>query len=280
MTAKQAAILGSEVRTTQSAQTGRSYRITISLPYAYHQPWPNGFPSTHAPTHWPVVYLLDACWFCGMVTDMARTMAFCGDTTDAIVVGIGYPTDGDMQETFLDAIARRGNDFWPVRDEAEDEELSKTLMRPASSGDAEGFYQFLRNELIPLIENDYRADPTKRILVGHSAGGLFGAFALLREPELFDTYILASPAFWVGNRWVFKQEEGYAQGHQRLKARVYLSAGEREDRILAGMFDFAAVLGTRNYEGLTLVKQYFANMNHCEVAAPAFHAGLFWALRK
>lgn len=46
------------------------------------------------------------------------------------------------------------------------------------------------------------------------------------------------------------------------------------------MFRFAARLESRNSKGLTLVKQCMANMNHCEVVAPAFHAGWLWALRK
>ncbi len=280
MIMQSATILGSEVRDLKSVHTGREYRITISLPYAYHQPWPTGFPTTNALTQWPVVYLLDANWFYGMVTDITRNMAWCGRTTDAIVVGIGYPTDGDMQNQFLEVGARRRLDLLPVRDEAQDEEWNKTCMRPSPSGDAAGFHQFLRDELIPLIEKDYRADPARRVLVGHSYAGLFGAFALLHEPELFDAYVVASPSLWVSNRWLFKQEEAYFQEHKRLKTRVYLSAAEWEDRIVTGMFDFAAVLGTRNYEGLTLIKQYFANMNHCEVVAPAFHAGLLWALSK
>lgn len=282
MTTIPATILASEVRLMNSKHTGREYRITISLPYAYAKPWPSSFPT--APTQWPVVYLLDAYWYFGMVMDMPRTMALCGRTTDAIVVDIGYPEAGDPQEMWLEAYARRIHDFIPVRDERLEEETGKTAMRPAPSGDGERFHQFIRNELIPLIEKDYRAEPAKRILVGHSSGGLFGAFALLHEPELSDAYVITSPALLESNRSVFNQEEAYSKEHKRLKARVHLSAGEYEEsvgfRMLSDMFHFAALLESRNYDGLTLVKQLFANTNHCEVVAPAFHAGLLWALRR
>ncbi len=42
----------------------------------------------------------------------------------------------------------------------------------------------------------------------------------------------------------------------------------------------AAILQGRKYEGFSLVKQVFADQNHCEVAAPGFQAGLKFALKK
>ena len=53
-----------------------------------------------------------------------------------------------------------------------------------------------------------------------------------------------------------------------------------DDTTVSDVIRFAALLEGRNYEGLTVMRQIFANVNHCEVVAPAFHAGLLWALRK
>ena len=277
-------ILASETRVLKSEHTGREYCLKISLPYAYEKPWVSGPTYQHYPAQWPVVYLLDANWFFGMVTDMTRNMAFCGGTTDAIVVGIGYPEADDPQETFLNGMARRANDLLPAQDEVAEKNSRNFTGRPASTGDGMRFHQFIRNEVIPMIERDFRADPARRILVGHSFSGLFGAFALLHEPELFDAYILASPSIGAADRFVFKQEEAYAREHKVLKARVHLSAAEFDEDadtpMVGDMFHFAALLASRNYEGLTLTKQLFANMNHCEVVAPAFHAGLLWALKR
>lgn len=284
MTTQSATILASQVRMLKSEHTGREYRITISLPYAYHTPEVKDWPFANPPAKWPVVYLLDANWFFGMVTDMTRNMAWCGQTTDAIVIGIGYPEGDDPPESFFGAALRRAIDFTPARDERYEKLNGEWLKRPVQTGDGERFHQFIRNELIPLIEKDLRADPTRRILMGHSLGGLFGAFALLHEPELFDAYVLASPALGVANRFVFAQEEAYSKEHKSLKARVHLSVAEFDEGVndpyVGNMFHFAEVLKSRNYEGLTLTKQLFANLNHCEVVAPAFHAGLLWALRK
>lgn len=60
MITQPATILASEVRILKSEHTGRDYRITISLPYAYARPWD---AMGVARDQWPVVYLLDANYF-------------------------------------------------------------------------------------------------------------------------------------------------------------------------------------------------------------------------
>lgn len=284
MTAKQATILASQVRMLKSAHTGRKYRITISLPYAYSRSRGVGWPFEDPPVKWPVVYLLDANWYFGMVTDIVRSMAWWGGTIDAVVVGIGYPEAADPQEAWLGVVRGRHMDYLPVRDESTDRWVTEKTRRPTITGDAGRFLQFIKNELIPWIEKEYNAEPSRRILAGHSSGGMFAAYALLEEPGLFESYISNSPDFVYGDRYVFRQEAAFAKKHKGLKARVYLSAGDLEESpgkpTLSDMHRFAALLESRSYKGLTLARQVFANVNHCEVIAPGFQAGLQWALRK
>jgi predicted alpha/beta superfamily hydrolase len=52
------------------------------------------------------------------------------------------------------------------------------------SGNGLGFMQFLRRELIPFIETDYRADPSARTLLGHSMGANFALYTLFHPPDL------------------------------------------------------------------------------------------------
>src|SRR5215471_5812812 len=98
MSSEPVTVLASEMHMMQSKHTSRQYRITISLPLGYAKSPADGWPFHDTPAQWPVVYVLDGNWYFGMVTDIIRPMAWYGDTTDAIVVGIGYPEDPDPIE--------------------------------------------------------------------------------------------------------------------------------------------------------------------------------------
>src|SRR5713226_4828843 len=86
-----ASVIGTEVRQMKSKGTGKDYRISIALPYGYFdQPGEFNF-FEHSRTAWPVVYMVDANWYFGMVTEIVRTSSWCGRASDAIIVGVGYP---------------------------------------------------------------------------------------------------------------------------------------------------------------------------------------------
>jgi uncharacterized protein len=284
MTPEPVTILASEKHMMDSKHTGRKYRITISLPLSYSPPLGESWPFDNAPAKWPVVYVLDANWYFGMVTDIIRPMSWCGSTTDAIVVGIGYGESNDPVEATREAFTRRDFDLTPVRDEEVEKSMTDFHKRPVPNGDAGNFHKFIRDELIPFVEENYRADSSRRILVGHSYGGLFALFGLFETPDLFDTLIVGSPTLTYGNRFTFHQEEAFAKERKPIPAKIFLFVGEREedlkDTTVTDTLRFAAILQGRKYEGLSLVKHVFLDQNHCEVAAPGFQAGLKFALKK
>lgn len=279
-----AAVLASEVRMMESGHSGRQYRITIALPLGYAAPSSEAWPFDNTPAAWPVVYVLDGNWYFGMVADMIRPAAWCGGITDAIVVGIGYPEGGDPIEAFRDSFTRRNADLTPVRDAEEERALEARHGRPAPTGDAGGFLKFISDELIPTIEREYRADPSRRILLGHSYGGLFALYAMCEAPDLFSVLIAGSPTLTFGDRFMLRREEAFAQERRALPARMVLFVGELEealdDTTLTDTLRLTAVLQSRRYEGFSLVTHVFPGQNHCEVAAPGFQAGLKLALKK
>ena len=280
MTPKPSTVLSSETHRLIAA-SGHEYRVSVALPLAYAAAPDEAWPFAGAPERWPTVYLLDGNWYFGLATDIIRPMSWCGGTSDAIVVGIGYVEDADPREAFRTAFTRRNLDLTPARDEAEEISMARRFDRPAPTGGAEAFHRFISAELIPFIESRYRADPSQRTLVGHSYGGLFAAYSLLRAPERFRTYVIGSPTLAYSERSVFKQEAGYSRGHDELPARVFVYAGDEEsvdDTTLTDSIRFATILRSRNYGNLELATKVFADYDHCAVAAPGIHAGLHFAL--
>ena len=247
MKPKPGTVLSSETHTLVSA-AGREYRISVALPLAYDAAPGDAWPFDGAPARWPAVYVLDGNWYFGMVTDIIRPMSWCGGTTDTIVVGIGYGEADDPREAFRSAFTRRNLDLTPTRDQAEERSMAQRFDRPVPTGGAEAFDDFIRAELTPFIESRYRAHASQRTLVGHSYGGLFAAYSLLRSPEHFRAYIIGSPTLAFGERYVFRQESEYAIQRDRLPARVFLYAGDEEsadDTTLTDTLRFAAILRGR-----------------------------------
>lgn len=123
-----------------------------------------------------------------------------------------YVTDGEWNveitsqiQTFL-----RQNDFMPqniivaVNHRNRDKDLTPTGgENPSVFGGADKFLSFLDKELIPYINKKYLTSGNNA-LFGHSLGGLFATYALLTNPQVFDTYIAADPSFWWDKRWLNK----------------------------------------------------------------------------
>ena len=58
---------------------------------------------------------------------------------------------------------------------------------------------------IPRLENEYGADTLriKRTILGHSFGGLCGAYAFTNYNRVFGNYLLLSPSLWYADEVVF-----------------------------------------------------------------------------
>src|SRR5918993_1121678 len=119
---------------------------------------------------------------------------FCNELPDALIVGVGYPVTGTLTEILHRAMHLRMRDFVLGREESGEAFMQEhfPVARAIPSGNGLGFMQFLRQELIPLIEADYRADPADRTLLGHSMGANFALCTLYHHPDLFQRCVAAS----------------------------------------------------------------------------------------
>src|SRR3546814_4236770 len=115
-----------------TAQSGRTYRILVSLP-----------PGTAPDSGYPVLYVLDGNAMFAGFAEARRIQALGNSGIDKmIIVGIGYPGEQiyDSQR-MLDFIA-------PIETPA-----LKQLYEGYPAGDRDRFGQFLLEELRPAIED-------------------------------------------------------------------------------------------------------------------------------
>lgn len=119
---------------------------------------------------------------------------------DCIVVSIGYP------ETLQDSpySMQRSYDYQPP--------VCDACALPAVPGvpsNADNFIDFIDTALRPWIRRVAfpQADFDRDALYGHSFGGLFVLYALTVRPDLFDTFLSASPALFFNDGYVFNHTE-------------------------------------------------------------------------
>jgi uncharacterized protein len=203
-------------------------------------------PSPAPAAGWPLVVLLDADWHFQMAQARLEELVEAGTIPQALLVGIGYPEDPHSKR---------------IRDTAV----------PATEGASQGgraFLDFIEATLLPEIERRHAVDVAlaRRILIGHSRGGLLAAQALFRRPQLFGGLGLAAPAFWPDDWRIFTVERDYAARNTDLAAAVVMKAGFQDGpQITVGVPAFARKLESRSYPGLDLVTGIVPDATHTSI---------------
>ena len=216
---------------------------------------------------YPVVYLLDSEYSFLLARNITDHLAERQDLPELILVGIGY--EGPQRYRL-----HRTRDFTPtfVPDGGYGPEYQR------SSGGGTKFLEFLREELLPAIDAEYRVARDDRTIVGHSFGGLFATFALLEEPTLFQKVIAVSPSFWYDSRYIFRREREHGVEKAPVPARVYFAVGSREGGtarpMVAELRAFSKQLDARNYDGLELNAEILGGETHNSVFPRALSNGL------
>jgi predicted alpha/beta superfamily hydrolase len=223
-----------------------------------------------------VVYTLDADYSFALAHNIIEHFTDRGDLPQMIVVSIAY--EGASQDQTIYRI-NRVRDYAPTRQQlgGYGAEINKF------SGEGVKFAQFLREELIPFIDSNYRTKDKDRTIVGHSLGGLFGTFMLFTQTEVFQRYILVSPSLWWSGYSGLRYEAEYAEKHADLSARVYYGIGGEEESyarpMVSTMEKLVATIEARAYQGLALKSDVLRSENHNSVFPGALVRGLRWVFR-
>jgi predicted alpha/beta superfamily hydrolase len=261
---------GTEIRSVYSDIVGQEYEILISLPNSY----------SSSDTSYPVIFLLDPYRQFTTVKGMTDLFTTGPNTIipEVIIVGIGY---GNYDpEAMLNWAVGRFRDYTPVQDKSVEEWL-ETQIKEAGitgvgvlTGGAPLFLKFIRSELIPFVETNYRIDANMRVLSGYSLGGLFGLYTLFHDPKLFNKYLIGSPSIQYGEGITFKYEINHANSTSDLKADIFMSSGEQEEIGTENVKKLTETLLSRSYENLNTTTVIFENEDHATCFPAAISRGL------
>ncbi len=194
-----------------SEALGEPMALRVHLPMEY-----DGDPDRSFPELW----VLDGRSQGAQVARTTRMLSRIGIVEPSIVVEVPATSRG------------RRADFTPPWEDAS----------PGSQADR--MLRFLEVEALPAVAAAYRVDG-RRVLVGHSLGGLFALYALLQKPPLFDGYFVFSPSVWVADDRILHDLERTAAAGTPVHADLFVSLGDAEDNEMQSGFEaLEAMLGS------------------------------------
>ena len=145
-----------------------------------------------------------------------------------------------------------------------------------NAGGADNFLSFIKNELFPIVNKNYRTIQDSNAIMGLSFGGLLSSYILFKQPDMFKSYIIISPSlFWNGNS-ILKTEADYYRNHKELNKMVYVAYGSQDDNdwVINPTNEFIQIIQTRKYESLKFIPQIFKGETHISVFPIALTHGL------
>ena len=137
------------------------------------------------------------------------------------------------------SIATNGNDFMPrslvvgiATNNNRISDLTPVVDTnfPGSGGGAQ-FLEFITEELIPYIDNNYETSK-HRTIIGHSLGGLIAFEALLRKRTYFDNYLIIDPASGFANETIINDVIDTLSQSDLSSENVFLTAANNRPRFI------------------------------------------------
>jgi predicted alpha/beta superfamily hydrolase len=206
-------------------------RVLTSEALGEQRPYFVGLPESYTrdgDRRYPVIYVLDGLSQGIPVAKAAAELSRDKLMPELIVVAIPNVPGGGRERDYTPPSMRQDHE------------------RPDSpAGKADAFLGFLRTELIPTIERDFRTAP-ERLLAGNSRGGLFVFYSLMAEPSLFHVRFAHSTPLWREDEHLVKRFDAFLRATRNLGGALFLSVGGNEtENMKRGFTSAADTLRTR-----------------------------------
>lgn len=265
-----------EVHTVHARKLNRDYQVFVSLPPDYAE---------HPDHKYPVMFVTDANYGFPLIRSIARRLGDHGDgTEDFILIGLSYAV-GDTP------VYSRRRDYTPTN-HGPSGLTSDMPGRPVLHGEADGYREFIKDDVFPVVAAHYRADMSRAIYVGHSYGGLLGYEILIHDPGMFSHYILGSPSLQFDHGVEFARMREALAARKDVPADVLVVLGgfetlskDKGDRrfntgtdMIGDNRRFVAELQQRHFPGLHVNLQVVPDEDHLTVFPMIITRGIQWAL--
>lgn len=253
---KKVAIPNTEVQYVKYAINDVDYKLFISIPKQYKE----------TDEKYNVLYLLDAHYSFAIVNNIVEFLSDRNIIPKMIIVGIGYVNNdthkrfkGYESADFSTYKLNRTRDYLPISKNTEDTSYSEIYDKFSGNGEK---FQAVLTQIQSFVNKKYRTNGDDTI-IGHSYGGLFGAWTLITNKDLFNKYILISPSLWYEDNYIMNLlNDLNFEKNDNIKMYITVGAFETE-RMIKGVENFSEYFNNK-----VILKQEIAQHKDHETIFP------------
>lgn len=151
-------------------------------------------------------------------------------------------------------------------------DLTPSKSKLNNGGGAEDFVRFIKEELMPLMEKDYKTRPY-RVLMGASSGGLFTIHTLLNHSSLFDAYLASSPTLaWNNSKIMDSLEEKLNIAPQTGKT-LFFCVGNESGLYLPNALKLDSLLREKSSPNIRYQFKHYPGETHGTTPMKSYYDG-------
>lgn len=238
---------GEEIRDTIYSEILNEKRaLDIRLPKGY---------MTDSMERYDVIYILDGEWNMDIFSFIYSFSMEDKFVPPVILVA--------LPNTYINGQNMRDRDFLPLKMENNER-----------AGGADEFIEFLKNEVIPYIDKKFATNGANS-LYGHSYGGLFSMYALLSEPDLFETYYCTDPPLGWQNGYMKKIAGELFEKDPELEKKLWIAGTSNNSTIK----DMSKFLDQNAPKKLKWQSDTYPNEKHNSVRLKGIYDGIKFCYR-
>lgn len=240
---------------------GRTYPLWVDVPKSY----------SDNKQDYPLLLVTDAPYAFPLIRSIRNRVGQQGrNIEDFILVGLAYPATDTPADS-------RSRDYTTSNVKARPSKAGESYSAPVY-GNAPAFAGFIAQQVLPMLQQQYRIDQQRRIYLGHSYGALLGTYLLLHQPKLFSHYVLSSPSLWFDQHRLLGEAPALLQALPAgTQAKIWLYSGgfeqpgpsvrhNKETDLVGDMRRFAKMLSP--VKGLQVKSQVLDGEDHLTVFPP------------
>lgn len=155
-----------------------------------------------------------------------------------------YMPDGGIKEDFphiantIDTLIQQGKIPQIILVGIENTDRKRDLTGPTTveydlkyipnPGGANNFRSFIKQELFPIIDQEYRTTD-KKVLIGESAAGLFVIETFILDSEMFDNYVAMDPALWFNEQYLVENFRNLTENNDYTNTKLWFAGSNAKD---------------------------------------------------